>query len=100
MAIRMRNNKKLDSVCCECGETRKQVLDMFDICVGGNIFTVCDVCNEILFNKTLHAECYKNGRTKTPEDLAIIRRRANGSYRAKYILQNEEKKLKGDNNVD
>ena len=75
MAIKMRNNKDKDSVCCECGETRKQVLDMFDVCVGGNIFTICDVCNEALFYKTLNAECYKNGRVKSQEDISIINKR-------------------------
>ena len=62
MAIRMRNNTKPDSVCCECGDHRKDVLDMFDVCVGGNIFTLCDVCNEALLYKTLRAECAKNAR--------------------------------------
>lgn len=75
MAIKMRNNKDNNAVCCECGETRKQVLDMFDVCVGSNIFTICDVCNEKLFYKTLNAECYKNGRVKTQQDIAIINRR-------------------------
>jgi hypothetical protein len=83
MAIKMRNNTKLDSVCCECGETRKMVLDMFDLCIGGNIFTICDVCNEALFSKTLRAECYKNGRVKSKEDMAIIHRRARGDWKIK-----------------
>lgn len=101
MAIRMRNNTKLDSVCCECGDGRKDVLDMFDVCIGGTIFTICDVCNEALFYKTLRAECAKNARVKTPEDMKVMRRRANGSYmnshKAKWMLRNEEGKLKGEN---
>ena len=75
MAIKMRNSKNNNAVCCECGETRKQVLDMFDVCIGGNIFTICDVCNDELLRKTLSAECYKNGRVKTQQDIAIINRR-------------------------
>lgn len=100
MAIRMRNSKDPNSVCCECGEHRKEVLDMFDVCVGGNIFTICDRCNEALFYKTLNAECYKNGRVKTPEDMKVMRKRANGSYvgsyKARWLLKQEEKKLKGE----
>lgn len=101
MAIRMRNNRNPDSVCCECGDKRKDVLDMFDICVGGNIFTICDICNEALFYKTLCAECAKNGRVKTPEDMKVIRKRANGSfanaYKSRYLLSKEEEKLNGGN---
>ena len=89
MAIKMRNNKDANSVCCECGESRKEVLDMFDLCIGGTIFTICDACNEKVFYKCLHAECYKNGRVKSQQDIAIINRRkhkargtsfAGGSY--------------------
>lgn len=75
MAIKMRNNSKPDAVCCECGENQKQVLNMFDLCIGGNIFTICDACNEKLFSKSLSAECMKNGRLKSPQDIAIIRKR-------------------------
>jgi hypothetical protein len=81
----MRNNSKADSVCCECGQTKKQVLDMFDVCVGGNIFTICDACNETLFYKTLRAECYKNGRVKSKEDMAIIRQRNQRKYGLKLM---------------
>lgn len=75
MAIKMRNNTKLDAVCCECGESQNQVLNMFDLCIGGNIMTICDVCNEKIFDKTLSAEVMKNGRVKSQRDMAIIRRR-------------------------
>ena len=93
----MRNNKELDSICCECGDHRKDVLDMFDLCIGGNIITICDVCNEQILNKTLKAEVAKNGRVKTQEDMRVLRKRAHGSYKAKWQLKNEEKKLKGEN---
>lgn len=75
MAIKMRNNKDANSVCCECGEQRKDVLDMFDLCIGDTIFTICDACNEKVFNKCLRAECYKNGRVKSQHDIAITNRR-------------------------
>ena len=102
MAIKMRNNKDTESVCCECGDKRKDVLDMFDIRIGGNIFTICDRCNADLLHKTLCAECAKNGRVKTPEDMRVLRKRANGSYikdyRADWELRKAEKELKGGNN--
>lgn len=75
MAIRMRNNQKFDSVCCECGKSKKQVLDMFDIQIGGVVLTICDECNEAIFYKTLRANCYTNGRVKSHEDMSIIRKR-------------------------
>lgn len=90
MAIKMRVSKDTNSVCCECGETRKQVVDMFDLCIGGNIFTICDLCNEALFYKSLNAQCYKDGRVKTQHDIAIInnRKRRTGS---KYFPQSTDK---------
>ena len=69
MAIKMRNNTDKDACCCECGETQKEILNMFDLCIGGEIFTICDACNEVLFYKTLRAECYKNGRVKSQHDI-------------------------------
>ena len=80
MAIKMRNNNDSDAVCCECWETQSQVLNMFDVCIGGQIFTICDRCNEQLFNKTLSAECYKNHRVKSQQDMAIIRKRGNRKW--------------------
>ena len=74
--IRMRTNKSSDAVCKVCGATRKNSLDLFDIAfVDKHIITICDMCNEQLFNKTLKATCYVNGRIKSQTDLRIIRSR-------------------------
>ena len=89
MAIRMRNNRKLDSVCCECGDKRIDTLEMFDLCIGGNIFTICDACNEKLFMKTLSAECQKNHRVKDAHDMKVLRKRATNSARSKWELEQE-----------
>lgn len=78
MAIKMRNNKDQDAVCCECGGTQEEVLNMFDLLVGGDVFTVCDVCNEKIFYKTLQANVIKDSRTKTQREIGIIRRRKHG----------------------
>ena len=48
---------------------------MFDIQIGGVVLTICDVCNEAIFYKTLRANCYTNGRVKSHEDMSIIRKR-------------------------
>lgn len=78
--IKMRHNTNPDSECCNCGETGTQVLNMFDLCIGSEIFTICDQCNERILEKTLKAHCHKNGRTKSPRDMAIIRKRGQLAY--------------------
>lgn len=75
MAIKMRNNTDKEAVCCECGDMQDDVLNMFDLCIGGQIFTICDVCNEKIFSKCLSAEVMKNGRVKSSKDMSVIRRR-------------------------
>lgn len=75
MAIKMRNNTSKDAICCECGETQNEVLNMFDLCIGGKIFTICDECNDKLFKKCLSAEVMRNGRVKSQKDIAIINKR-------------------------
>lgn len=82
MAIKMRNNTKSDAICCECNNNQKQVLNMFDLCIGDMIFTICDECNSKVFAKVLRAESYTNSRLKSQQDMMIIaerrRRRRNG----------------------
>lgn len=80
MAIKMRNNTTPEAVCCECGKMQDDVLNMFDLCIGQTIHTICDLCNEQIFNKTLSAECYKNGRIKTQRDMRIINMRRRGIF--------------------
>lgn len=78
MAIKMRNNPKKNAVCCECGSPQDEVLNMFDLLIGGKVLTVCDVCNEEILYKTLRANVMKNERVKSQRDLRIIRRRQRG----------------------
>lgn len=75
MSIKMRNNTKDDAICCNCESTQKQSLNMFDLCIGDRVFTICDECNEKILNKTLRAEVAKNSRLKSQRDLAIIKKR-------------------------
>lgn len=76
--VRMRTNNESNAYCCECGNGRNNSLELFDICIGGQIFTICDLCNEQLFQKTLRATCNVNSKVKRPSDMAIIRKRQIG----------------------
>lgn len=77
MAIKMRNNTKADAVCCECGESQEEVLNMFDLLIGEVLLTICDVCNEKLLQKSLRAGVAKDSRVKTARDMIIINKRRN-----------------------
>ena len=72
--IKMRVSKN-DCSCSSCGAKRKQSLEMFDVCIGNMIFTLCDECIDELFRKTLKASCIVNGKLKSKEDIMIINNR-------------------------
>lgn len=75
--IRMRINKDGAAKCKVCGATRKNSLELFDIAfTDKNIITICDLCNEVLFNKTLRATCGVNHKVKSQADMVIIRNRS------------------------
>ena len=77
MAIRMRINKDGNAKCKVCGNGRDKSLELFDIAfTDKNIITICDLCNEVLFNKTLRATCGVNHKVKSQADMAIIRNRS------------------------
>lgn len=78
-AIKMRVNKNEDAICDICHKSRKSVLDMFDLSLNNHIFTLCDICNDNLFNKTLKANCYTNHRLKDKHDMKIIQNRNKAS---------------------
>lgn len=71
----MRTNKDPEAVCCECWKTADESLGMFDICIGGTVHTVCDLCTDKILSKTLSAIVGVNSRVKSPHDMAIIRKR-------------------------
>lgn len=75
MSIKMRTNKSNNCVCEECGALRKNVLDMFDISIFGEVHTICDDCNDKLFYKTLKANVYTQSRLKSKEDIKVIEAR-------------------------
>lgn len=92
--IKMRNNTEEDACCCNCGEKQREVLNMFDLCIGEQVFTICDRCNNQILMKCLRAECMKNGRTKSSRDMAIIRKRGQADYerRRQERIQNGRQK--------
>lgn len=73
--IKMRVNQDKDAVCKICLAKSNEVLNMFDLKLGDVRITICDECNEELLRKTLNAECFKNGRVKSREDIAMINKR-------------------------
>ena len=73
--IKMRINKKSHSKCIVCGNTNKNSLEIYDIAIGDKMVTICDLCNDQLFRKTLKATVMLQGRLKDKHDMAIIRKR-------------------------
>lgn len=78
--VKMRVSKDNYATCICCGASRERSLEMFDICFsnvkgGGTVITLCDKCNDELFQKTLKASCMVNGRVKSKQDMQIINRR-------------------------
>ena len=77
--IRMRVNTKSDK-CDLCSRPRKSVLDLFDLNINNQIITICDLCNDELFKKTLSATCYVNRRLKDKHDMKVIQNRNRLKY--------------------
>lgn len=71
--IKMRVSK--NDCCSSCNAKRKESLEMFDVCIGNVLLTLCDECNDELFRKTLKASCIVNGKLKSAEDMKIINKR-------------------------
>lgn len=72
--IKMRVSKN-DYCCSSCNARRKESLEMFDVCIGNVILTLCDECNDELFRKTLKASCIVNGKLKSADDMKVINNR-------------------------
>lgn len=76
MSIKMRTVANTEAICKVCGATRKQSLEIFEIMFTDKArITICDMCNEKLFNKTLKASCLVNAKLKSKADLKVIRSR-------------------------
>ena len=89
MAIKMRVRKDNKGVCKACECEANKALDMFDICIGDEIVTVCDECVNALFTKMLKATNYTNGRLKSQQDIAIINARHSKKFKLEYRSIND-----------
>ena len=88
--VKMRINKEQNVCCMACNATRKNSLDMYDICIGSTILTICDECNDQLFSKTLKAQLHTQTRLKTKKDISILNARAiKNSPKEKHLSINE-----------
>lgn len=75
LEIKMRTNTDGKAKCDICGNGQKRSLMMFDLALGKAIFTLCDVCNEKVFDKALKATCAVNHKLKSAEDIKLINSR-------------------------
>lgn len=75
--IKMRVNNKA-TMCPICNSTRRNTIEIFDLCIGDTIITLCDACNEKLFNKTLKATVMIQSKVKTKQDIQVIQARKLG----------------------
>lgn len=67
MSIKMKINTNKNSVCMECKTKYKNTPEMYDLCLTGEIFTLCKECVDVLFHKTLSASCKYNSKLKDKE---------------------------------
>lgn len=68
--IKMRINNDKNSICQNCGEKWKNVLEMYDIMIFDERHIICKSCNQELFTKILKADCLYNSKLKSSEDVA------------------------------
>lgn len=73
--MRARINKKQDCICLDCGNERKDSLELYDLKIGNTVFTLCDLCANDLFKITLKLTTNLQGKLKSSKDLALISKR-------------------------
>ena len=67
--MKMRVNTNKDSKCEFCGESWKNVEEMYDLKIGEEKSTMCRHCEQQLFLKLLTADCKYIGKIKDKEDI-------------------------------
>lgn len=72
--IKMRVNNDSESFCSNCGMKYKNTKEMYDLMLFGKVNQICFKCVDVLFQKTLKAQISYQGKIKTKEDLARIKR--------------------------
>jgi len=69
MPIRMRESKKQNAICEECGIPFNSTRALIEMQIADKRVTLCKRCEEVLFSKLLAIDCKYNERLKKPVDL-------------------------------
>ena len=80
----MRVSKDRNEKCICCNKGIEQSLEIFNICFGDVIVTICDRCNEDLLTKSVRASCLVNHRVKSKRDMQIIQERSKKAMKELY----------------
>jgi len=73
--IRMRISKETHCHCDSCGKPyNKEYKEFYDIMIGEHLVHLCYDCTDVLFHKTLKAQCNYNHKVKNPKKLALATR--------------------------
>lgn len=71
--IKMRVNRKADSVCQECGCKWQNTPEMYDLAICDDIYTLCKDCIDDVFRKTLRMTCMYNSKVKSKDDMQRVK---------------------------
>lgn len=82
--VKMRVSKDRNEKCICCNKGIEQSLEIFNICFGDVIVTICDRCNEDLLTKSVRASCLVNHRVKSKRDMQIIQERSKKAMKELY----------------
>ena len=82
--VKMRVSKDRNEKCICCNKGIEQSLELFNICFGDIIVTICDRCNDDLLTKSVRAACLVNHRVKSKRDMQIINERSKKAMKELY----------------
>ena len=82
--VKMRVSKDRNEKCICCNKGIEQSLEIFNICFGDVIVTICDRCNDDLLTKSVRAACLVNHRVKSKRDMQIINERSKKAMKELY----------------
>ena len=82
--VKMRVSKDRNEKCICCNKGIEQSLEIFNICFGDVIVTICDKCNEDLLTKSVRASCLVNHRVKSKRDMQVIQERSKNAIKELY----------------
>ena len=82
--VKMRVSKDRNEKCICCNKGIEQSLELFNICFGDVIVTICDRCNDDLLTKSVRAACLVNHRVKSKRDMQIINERSKKAMKELY----------------